>query len=190
MQNPLILASSSPYRRELLARLQLPFSCLSPNIDESAQFNEAPQQLALRLAQQKSAAIAQQQPSAIIIGSDQVATVDGNILGKPGTADKAMQQLMLCAGKTVNFYTGLCLQLGGNTLSDCIEYGVEFRDFDENTAQRYIHIEQPLDCAGSFKCEGLGISLFKRQFGDDPTSLIGLPLIRTCEFLREMGVAV
>jgi len=190
MQNTLILASSSPYRRELLTRLQLPFRCLSPNINESAQHQESPRLLALRLAQQKAAAIALQYPTAIVIGSDQVAAVDGQLLGKPGTEAKAVQQLMLSSGKTVTFYTGLCVQQGDKVLSDCITYSVEFRSFDENTAQRYIRIEQPLDCAGSFKCEGLGVSLFKRQSGDDPTSLVGLPLIRTCEFLRELGVEV
>ena len=116
--------------------------------------------------------------------------MNGEQLGKPGSEAKAVQQLMLCSGKTVTFYTGLCLQLGNKILSDCIEYHVEFRRFDKNTAQRYIRIEQPLDCAGSFKFEGLGVSLFQRQWGDDPTSLIGLPSIRTCEFLRKLGVTI
>lgn len=190
MKNRLILASSSAYRRELLARLQLPFSCQSPAIDESPLPKESPSQLALRLARQKAEAVALHQPAAIVIGSDQVAAVDGVLLGKPGTEAKAVQQLMLCTGKRVTFYTGLCVQLGKKALSDVVEYSVEFRDFDEDTALRYIRIEQPLDCAGSFKCEGLGVSLFKRQCGDDPTSLIGLPLIRSCEFLREFGVAI
>ena len=190
MKNPLILASSSPYRRELLARLQLPFNSISPNIDETAHLNEPARKLAQRLAEQKALAISLKHPEAIIIGSDQVACVNGELLGKPGTQEKAIQQLMHCSGKTVTFHTGLCLQLGNKVLSDSIEYHVEFRNFDKSTAQRYIRIEQPLDCAGSFKCEGLGVSLFKRQSGDDPTNLIGLPLIRTCEFLRELGVEV
>lgn len=188
MTNPLILASSSPYRRELLQRLKLEFSCISPNIDESRQENEPADKLALRLAQEKALVIAQNHPDSIVIGSDQVAEVDGTILGKPGSVAKAIEQLMLSSGKTTTFHTGVCIIGQGKTLATSIPYHVDFRAFDQEAATRYIELEQPLDCSGSFKCEGLGISLFKRQYGDDPTSLIGLPLIKTCEYLRELGL--
>lgn len=184
----IILASSSAYRRELLNRLRLRFDCHSPDIDEQAQPGETATELALRLATDKAVAIQALHPDAIIIGSDQVAESQGILLGKPGTRDNAVQQLMLCTGRTASFHTGLCVLYKDQLFNAVVPYHVHFRDFDHASAQRYIEIEQPLDCAGSFKCEGLGISLFKRQYGDDPTSLIGLPLIKTCEFLRQLGV--
>jgi MAF protein len=183
---PLILASSSPYRRQLLARLGLKFDCQSPNIDETPLPGEKPQQLVKRLAEQKAAAVATDHPEALIIASDQVAALDGNILSKPGTDENALKQLSACRGRSVTFYTSLCLlnsQTGHQQL--IVEpFTVHFRQLDEEQLKRYIAAEQPLDCAGSFKMEGLGISLFERLEGDDPNSLIGLPLIRLVSILQ------
>ena len=187
----LILASSSPYRRELLARLQLDFECDSPDIDESALTDESAEQLVQRLALEKSRAVATRQPNSLIIGSDQAAVLaDGTVLGKPGTADKAVQQLMAASGSRVIFLTGLCLlnsETGKSQLC-CEQYAVQFRTFTEDMARRYVEKEQPLNCAGSFKSEGLGITLFEKFIGDDPNSLIGLPLIRLTRMLEEEGI--
>ncbi len=190
MSKSIILASSSPYRRELLARLQLDFLCISPEIDETPCPDEAPAALALRLAQEKAAAIARHHPAAIVIGSDQVAEVNGQLLGKPGTAARAAEQLQRCSGQRVTFHTGLCLQHDSQQRSTVEPYTVVFRELDAETIQRYIRAEPALDCAGSFKCEGLGVSLFARQMGDDPSSLMGLPLIKTCALLRELGMRI
>lgn len=187
----LILASSSPYRRELLARLQLDFECDSPDIDESALTDESAEQLVQRLALEKSRAVATRQPNSLIIGSDQAAVLaDGTVLGKPGTADKAVQQLMAASGSRVIFLTGLCLlnsETGKSQLC-CEQYAVQFRTLTEDMARRYVEKEQPLNCAGSFKSEGLGITLFEKFIGDDPNSLIGLPLIRLTRMLEEEGI--
>ncbi|MDF1781032.1 MAG: Maf family protein [Alcanivoracaceae bacterium] len=187
----LILASSSPYRRELLARLQLDFECDSPDIDESALTDESAEQLVQRLALEKSRAVATRQPNSLIIGSDQAAVLaDGTVLGKPGTADKAVQQLMAASGNRVIFLTGLCLlnsETGKSQLC-CEQYAVQFRALTEDMARRYVEKEQPLNCAGSFKSEGLGITLFEKFIGDDPNSLIGLPLIRLTRMLEEEGI--
>lgn len=189
---PIILASSSPYRRELLQRLAIDFDCISPNIDESALPTESAEQLVSRLAQQKAQAVAADYPQQLIIGSDQVASLGQTILTKPGNSDKAMAQLGACSGKTVTFYTGLSL-LNSKTgqQQTCVEpFSVKFRMLDTATIERYISAEQPFDCAGSFKVEGLGISLFEQLIGDDPNSLMGLPLIKLVDMLRTEGVAI
>ena len=184
---PLILASSSRYRADLLKRLGLTFSQISPDINENPRAGETPEKLAWRLATEKARAVATKHPGSLVIGSDQVASLDGIALGKPGTAIKARRQLSLCSGKSVHFYTGLCLA-GPNigqqsTLVDT--FIVHFRKLGADQISRYIEKEQPLDCAGSFKMEGLGISLFERLEGKDPNSLIGLPLIDLLSLLNQ-----
>ncbi|ARN75531.1 Maf family protein [Oceanicoccus sagamiensis] len=189
---PIILASSSPYRRELLGRLAIDFVCSSPDIDETALPDESPQQLVERLAQQKAQAVAADYPQHLIIGSDQVASLGQDILTKPGHSDKAQAQLAACSGKTVTFYTGLSL-LNSKTgqQQSCIEpFSVKFRHLDTATIERYIAAEQPFDCAGSFKMEGLGISLFEQLQGDDPNSLVGLPLIKLVDMLKTEGINI
>lgn len=189
---PLILGSSSPYRSELLAKLKLPFTTASPNIDESPLIGESPAQLVLRLAENKARKVAESNLSALVIGSDQVAVLDGDILGKPGTADKAIAQLQAASGKTVTFLTGLALYNAANQQMQSIvePFEVVFRNLSEQQIRRYIDLEQPLDCAGSFKSEGLGISLFSELRGSDPNSLIGLPLIRLTDMLAAQGIEV
>lgn len=187
----LILASSSPYRRELLERLRLPFECHSPDIDEQRHPDEPPAELVQRLAREKAAAVAEQFPDALIIGSDQVAVLnDGDVLGKPGTDENAVAQLLRASGSNVSFLTGLCLldSRSGEQQVCCEPFQVFFRELDQATVQRYVEKEQPLNCAGSFKSEGLGITLFERFAGDDPNSLIGLPMIRLVSMLRQAGV--
>ncbi len=189
---PLILGSSSPYRSELLAKLHLPFTTASPNIDESPLIGESPAQLVLRLAENKARKVAETNLSALVIGSDQVAVLEGDILGKPGTAEKAVQQLQAASGKTVTFLTGLALYNADNQqMQSLVEpFEVKFRNLSLAQIQRYVELEQPLDCAGSFKSEGLGISLFSELRGSDPNSLIGLPLIRLIDLLAAQGVSV
>ncbi len=189
---PLLLASSSPYRRELLARLHLPFTWASPNIDESALANETPEALVCRLAQSKARQLSGAYPQHLIIGSDQVAVTGGRILGKPHNIAKAKQQLLDVSGTSVRFVTGLALlnsQTGALQLAP-IPFTVYFRELDETTIERYLLAEEPYDCAGSFKAEGLGISLFQRMEGEDPTSLIGLPLIKLVDMLAQEGINV
>ncbi|WGL17010.1 Maf family protein [Microbulbifer bruguierae] len=186
----LILASSSPYRRALLQKLGLPFQTASPHINEEAAPNESATVLATRLAREKAQALRHEFPDALIIGSDQVAECDGQRLGKPGTPDKAAQQLQLCSGKTVIFHTGLCLfdSRSGAHSTLCEQYAVQFRALNSREIERYIELDSPLDCAGSFKAEGLGIALFEKMEGNDPNTLIGLPLIRLMELLRQYEV--
>lgn len=180
----LILASSSSYRRQLLDKLKLNYLCQPPNIDESALPNEDPNNLVLRLAITKAKAI--DTPESLIIGSDQVASFDNCIIGKPGNKQRAQQQLELFSGQSVTFHTGLCLHNTNSGLSQStVElYRVEFNTLSESQIDAYLEQEQPYDCAGSFKSEGLGISLFRKLQGDDPNTLVGLPLIKLCEFLR------
>lgn len=189
---PLILASSSRYRADLLRRLGLTFSQASPHIDESAQPNEAPEQLAKRLATEKARAIAREHPGSLVIGSDQVASLEGLVLGKPGSVERAREQLTRCSGKTVHFHTGLCLV--GPTLNEeiCLvdTFTVYFRELSAAQIKRYVDQELPLDCAGSFKMEGLGISLFQKLEGKDPNTLIGLPLIDLIGLLNQRGIAI
>lgn len=189
---PLLLASSSIYRRELLARLQLPFICSSPDIDESHQSGESAIELVKRLAEAKARALADSHPAHLIIGSDQVAVLDGRIIGKPHTFDKAREQLQAASGSRVTFLTGLAL-LNSHTGAcqiDHVPFTVHMRPLDPARIERYLHAEQPYDCAGSFKAEGLGVSLFQSTEGPDATSLVGLPLIRLVDMLLAEGVQI
>ena len=189
---PIVLASSSSYRRELLTRLQLPFTCHSPDIDETPQANESAQTLVQRLALSKARALAQHYPQHIIIGSDQVAVLDGKIIGKPLHAEGATQQLSAASGRSLVFLTGLAVIDTRTQIEqvDLVPFTVHFRTLNAAQIQRYIAAEQPFDCAGSFKSEGLGVSLFQATEGNDATSLIGLPLIRLCDMLNACGIAV
>lgn len=189
---PIVLASSSVYRRELLQRLQLSFEWASPAIDETPQPLETPVALAERLACAKAAALAQRYPRHLIIGSDQVASLDGAPLGKPGDFANASKQLQACSGRRVEFTTGLCLLDSSNRSQQSLveSFSVVFRDLSKAQIESYLRREQPFDCAGSFKVEGLGIALFERLEGDDPNSLIGLPLIRLVSLLEQAGVSV
>ena len=188
----LILASTSPYRRELLKRLQLPFSCEPPDVDETPMLSEPPDALAARLSLAKARAVAEQHPNALVIGSDQVASLDGEPLGKPGTVERARTQLLACAGKAVTFYTGLAVVNveRGLALEALVPFEVHFRALDAAAIDGYLAREQPLDCAGSFKVEGLGIALFEKLRGKDHTALEGLPLIQLCALLRQAGVNI
>lgn len=189
---PLILASTSPFRKELLARLQLPFDTASPEVDETPLAGETPEQTALRLSEAKARAVAQRFPDALIIGSDQVACLDGNIYGKPGTHERAVEQLKAMRGRTVNFYTGLCLlnAATGSIHLRGIPTLVTFRELTDGEIERYLKKEQPYNCAGSAKSEGLGIAVIARMEGNDPNALIGLPLIALCDLLGEEGYSV
>jgi septum formation protein len=188
----LILASTSPFRRELLARLGLPFATRAPDVDESQLPGEDAPALAARLAEAKARTVAGREPAALIIGSDQVAVLEGEIVGKPGDHEQAAAQLRRASARTVIFYTGLCLldSLGGRCQVAVERFQVAFRPLTAATIERYLRREQPYQCAGSFKSEGLGIALFERLEGDDPTSLIGLPLIRLTRMLEAAGVEV
>jgi len=186
----LILASTSPYRRDLLARLRVPFAVVSPEVDETALHQETPEQLARRLAFCKAQAVAERHPDAVVIGSDQVADLDGLALGKPGNHARAVEQLRRMRGRTVIFQTAvsvLCLR-AGMTQTDIAQVRVVFRDLSDAEIERYLSAETPYDCAGSAKSEGLGISLLDAIHSDDPTALIGLPLIRTARMLRAAGI--
>ncbi|MDR0777497.1 MAG: Maf family nucleotide pyrophosphatase [Azonexus sp.] len=189
---PLILASTSPYRRELLARLGLPFTVANPRTDESPLPDETPEALALRLAEAKARAVAGEHPQALIIGSDQVATVDGLIYGKPGNHQRAVEQLRTLSGKTVNFFTALCLYNARTGQADVrgVPTLVTFRQLTDGEIENYLRREPAYDCAGSAKSEGLGIALLHSLRGDDPNALVGLPLIALCDMLRRQGIAV
>ena len=187
---PLILGSTSRYRKELLARLRIPFETAAPDVDETPHINESPKNLALRLALAKARAVALKHPDAVVIGSDQVADLDGTPLGKPGNHTNAILQLQRMRGKTVVFQTALsvvCIATGYER-TDLAEVKVKFRDLSDAEIETYLRAEEPYDCAGSAKSEGLGIALLDAIDNDDPTALIGLPLIRTCQMLREAGV--
>ena len=187
----LILASGSPYRRDLLARLQLPFESWSPEVDERALAGESPAATAARLARLKAQAGSARWPAAWVIGSDQVADHDGTPIGKPGTVERARDQLRWMRGKTVTFHTALCLLHAGRApLERVVATEVQFRAFGDDEVERYLQAEPALDCAGSAKSEGLGISLIARLGGDDPTALVGLPLIALAAMLREAGFKV
>jgi len=187
----LILASTSIYRRELLARLRLPFDTVRPDSDETALPGEAPQALVQRLAEAKAAAVAALHPQAWVIGSDQVADLDGQALGKPGGRAAAIAQLAAMSGRAVQFRTGICLCRAGSASRAALDTTtVRFRGLAAGEIARYIDAEQPYDCAGSFKAEGLGIALFDAIESRDPTALVGLPLIATAELLRGAGFAV
>ena len=188
----LILGSTSRYRRELLARLHVPFECIPPEVDETPQPNESPRDLALRLALAKAQAVAQQHPEAIVIGSDQVADLAGQPLGKPGNHARAVAQLQRMRGQTVVFQTALAVVCKATQFAqaDLSAVRVRFRDLSDAEIERYLRLEQPYDCAGSAKSEGLGIALLEAIDSDDPTALIGLPLIRTCRLLRAAGLVL
>ncbi|MRI44243.1 septum formation inhibitor Maf [Stenotrophomonas sp. MH181796] len=186
----LVLASTSRYRRELLQRLGLPFDCARPEVDETPLNGEALQALATRLAAAKAAEVAARHPGAWVIGSDQVADLNGQSLGKPGTVEAAHAQLAAMAGQTVRFHTAVCLSRDGDSFTAIDLTEVRFRALERDEIARYVAAEQPLDCAGSFKCEGLGISLFETIDNRDPTALVGLPLIAVCGLLRKAGFAV
>lgn len=188
----LVLASTSIYRKELLGRLGLPFITATPDVDETPFSGEPPQQLVRRLAEAKARAVSTRHPGALIIGSDQVAVIDGHIVGKPGDHARAAAQLRMASGRRLEFLTGLCLL---NTTTDraqvdMVAFGVVFRTLDDEQIERYLSREQPYHCAGSFKSEKLGIALCERFDGDDPTALIGLPLIRLVRMLEAEGIMV
>lgn len=191
-QPALILASSSPYRQELLARLKIPFLCQSPEIEETTLDGEDAAAAVMRLSEQKARKIAAFHPAAIIIGSDQVALLNDRILTKPGNHDKARQQLEQLSGQNVVFNTGLCVvnAKSGSIQTGYVPFAVKFRELDAGEIEHYLSKETPYDCAGSFKSEGLGISLLEKMTGDDPTALIGLPLIRLSAMLRNEGIAL
>ena len=191
-QHPLILASTSRYRRELLQRLGLDFNVQSPEVDETPAAGEAPRALALRLALAKAQAVAALQPDAVVIGSDQVADLAGEPLGKPGTHARATLQLQRMRGQRVVFQTAVAVvcQATGFAQVDLAPVEVRFRALNDAEIERYLLAEQPYDCAGSAKSEGLGISLLDAIHSDDPTALIGLPLIRTCRLLRAAGLVL
>ena len=185
----LILASTSPYRRSLLERLRLPFICQAPDTDETPLPNEAPVDLVYRLALAKATSVSSANHAATVIGSDQLASLDGQILGKPGNHDAATIQLRSCSGRRVDFYTGVAVVRADSGFQEVhVEpFTVVFRELSDAMIDNYLHLEQPYDCAGSFKCEGLGIALFSRLQGDDPTALEGLPLISLVSMLNAAG---
>jgi septum formation protein len=186
----LILGSSSRYRKELLSRLNIPFEVAAPEVDETPRLNETPRDLALRLALAKARAVASKYPEAVVIGSDQVADLEGQALGKPGNHANAVKQLQRMRGKTVIFQTALsviCLATGFEQ-TDLATVKVSFRDLTDAEIESYLKAEEPYDCAGSAKSEGLGIALLAAIDNDDPTALVGLPLIRTCHMLSAAGV--
>ena len=188
----LVLASSSPFRKALLEKLQLDFECDSPDIDETASPVESIEDMVKRLSESKARALADSHPDALIIGSDQSASLNGQVLHKPGNFETAFKQLKAASGKAITFYTGLCLL---NTQTQYVEtvcepYVVKFRTLDDSEIENYLNREKPFNCAGSFKSEALGISLFESMQGDDPNTLIGLPLIQLCRMLKEQGMPV
>ena len=192
LQRPLVLGSTSRYRRELLQRLNLAFDVAAPDVDETPQHDEAPRALALRLALAKARVVAQQHPDAVVIGSDQVADLAGAPLGKPGNHERAVQQLRQMRGETVVFQTAVAVVCAatGFEQADLAAVQVQFRALSDDEIERYLRAEQPYDCAGSAKSEGLGIALLDAIHSDDPTALIGLPLIRTCRMLRAAGLVL
>ena len=187
---PLVLGSTSRYRRELLQRLHLAFDVVSPHVDETPLPGEAPAAIAQRLALAKARAVAAQRPEAVVIGSDQVADLAGEPLGKPGTHERAVAQLRRMSGQTVLFQTAVAMVCAATGFERCelAVVRVVFRDLSNDEIERYLRIEEPYDCAGSAKSEGLGIALLDHIDNDDPTALVGLPLIRTARLLREAGL--
>ncbi len=186
----LVLASSSIYRRQLLERLGLPFTIASPDVDETPLEHELPETMTRRLAQLKASALSKQFPEAWIIGSDQSADLHGQIIGKPGNHERALAQLKQMQGKTVVFHTALCLLQGENQITLSIPTRVRFRNLPDESLENYLRIEKPYDCAGSAKSEGMGIILLEQIESDDPTALIGLPLIALSGLLREAGFVI
>jgi septum formation protein len=189
-QRTLILGSTSRYRRELLSRIGVPFETAAPQVDETPLPGETPVQIARRLALAKARAVARRFPQAVVIGSDQVADLAGEPLGKPGTHERATEQLRRMRGRTVVFQTALAVvcEATGFTAEDLAPVEVRFRDLSDSEIEHYLRAEQPYDCAGSAKSEGLGIALLEAIHSDDPTALVGLPLIRTCRMIRAAGI--
>jgi len=189
-QRALVLGSTSRYRQELLQRLRIPFTVAAPDVDEAPQPGEAPAALALRLALAKAHAVAADFPDAVVIGSDQVADLDGLPLGKPGTHERAVAQLRQMSGRTVIFQTAVAVvcQASGFEEAALAAVKVRFRDLSDEAIEYYLRTEQPYDCAGSAKSEGLGIALLEAIDSDDPTALVGLPLIRTCRLIEAAGI--
>ena len=190
MAPPIILASTSRYRKQLLERLHIPFEQRAPDVDETAHPDESPEALTSRLSEAKARAVAVQCPDGLIIGSDQVATLDGAIIGKPGSHERAAEQLRRASGREVKFLTGLSLfnAAANRAHTEVVPFSVVFRPLTEARIQRYLRLDTPYDCAGSFKAEGLGPMLFEKMAGDDPTALMGLPLIRLIRLLEAEGV--
>ncbi len=190
--NALILASSSIYRKDLLKRLMLPFSVVSPHVDETPRKDELPQETALRLAQAKAKKVAQMYPKSLIIGCDQVATLDNEQLGKPLTHDNAVKQLSKMRGREVIFHSALCLYnaVTDNMQAENVIYTVKFRDLTDIQIENYLQKEQPYNCAGSAKSEGLGIAIIESMIGEDPNALVGLPLIKLVTMLNNEGYNV
>ena len=192
MKQILILASSSEYRRQLLHKLQIPFNSISPNVDESVLTGEKPQETALRLAQEKAKKIGNEYPHALVIGCDQVATLDGEQLGKPLNHNNATAQLQKMRGREVVFHSALCVYNAatGNMQAVVVPYLVKFRQLSDEQIESYLTKEQPYHCAGSAKSEGLGIALIERMLGEDPNALIGLPLIKLVTMLKNEGIEI
>jgi MAF protein len=188
----IVLGSTSPFRKSILEKLQLPFLCAKPNIDESEKDNESASNLVERLAVEKAKAVAPKHPDALIIGSDQVALCNNQIIGKPHNFDNAVKQLTSFSGKSITFFTGLCVfdSKTGSVTSLVETYTVHFNNLSLEDITNYLNVEQPFNCAGSFKSEGLGICLFSRLEGDDPNTLIGLPLIKLVSLLKQQGLDV
>jgi MAF protein len=188
----LVLGSTSPFRKAILDKLNLPFQCAKPNIDETEKNNECPQVLVERLAIEKAKAVRDEYPNALIIGSDQVAVCEDEILGKPHNFDNAVVQLSKFSGKSITFYTGLCVYDSEKekTISLVEPFTVHFNQLSQKEIANYLNAEQPYNCAGSFKSEGLGICLFSKLEGDDPNTLIGLPLIKLVGLLKQHGIDV
>ncbi|MDO3382293.1 Maf family protein [Gilvimarinus algae] len=186
----ILLASSSPYRRALLSRLGVDFQWTAPNLDETPLPAEAPKDRALRLAEAKAAALAAAHPDHLIIGSDQVASLNGVMLDKPGSHERARAQLKACSGQSLDVYTGLCVydSATGRRWSAVESYAARFRRLNDTQIEYYLQRDKPYDCAGSFKCESLGIALFEQLAGDDPNTLIGLPLIALTRLLYDAGI--
>lgn len=189
-QRSLVLASTSPFRRRLLEKLGLPFEISTPVADESRHPNEPPEDLVQRLALKKAKAVQARFPDALIIGSDQVACIEDIVLGKPGDRTRAIEQLSAASGKLVSFYTGLCLFDASNGLYQlaCEPFAVQFRSLSQHQIERYLDVEKPYNCAGSFRSEGYGVVLFERMIGEDPNALVGLPLIRLVGMLAKVGI--
>ncbi len=190
IESTVILASASPYRRALLSRVLADYQCLAADIDETPEPNETPEALTHRLALEKARHIARQYPHSIVVGSDQSLSLDDRIMGKPGSTEANRQQLLHLSGRQITFYTAVAVVCRETGFEDraCVPTQVVFRELGDAEVQRYIDREPAIDCAGGFKIEGLGISLFERVRSDDPTALIGLPLVATCELLRRAGL--
>ncbi len=188
----IVLASTSPFRAELLGRLRIPFEQAAPEVDETRLPDESPRAMVRRLAEAKARAVAQTIDDGLVIGSDQCAVIDGRVLGKPGSFERAFEQLRASSGRAVRFETGLCVvdAASGRAEVDCVPFEVGFRELDDARIRNYLLREQPWNCAGSFKSERLGITLFRHLRGDDPTALIGLPLIRLVSMLEAFGLVL